>query len=167
MFTFSCTPLGMRNHLEDWLSPGDMSKRAWKPLVHFKETVSTTGWYFIFCTWQRHFSVMPLWWFFIALVSHKATCLFYSCFFCYSWRKKEEKGLFKGRKCLACGYQLQSFYCSLFCYSCCQALMRPDSGHVPPCQDNRPPLSSDKWGRSTDTPLLARFLGMQCRIQTF
>lgn len=40
----------MGNHLEDWLSPGDKSKRAWKPLVHFKETVSTTGRYFIFCT---------------------------------------------------------------------------------------------------------------------
>lgn len=41
---------------------------------------------------------MPLWWFLIALVFRTATCLFYSRFFCYSWRKKEEKSLFKGQK---------------------------------------------------------------------
>lgn len=41
---------------------------------------------------------MPLWWFLIALMFRTATCLFYSRFFCYSWRKKEEKSLFKGQK---------------------------------------------------------------------
>lgn len=142
-------------------------KRAWKPLVHFKDLVSTTGRYFIFCTCNGISPWCLCGGFLLPLYPIKQLAYFILASFVTVDEKKEEKSLFKGRKYLACGYQLQNFYCNLFCYSCYQAPMTPDSGHVPPCQDNRPALSSDKWGRSTDTPLLARFLGMQCRIQTF
>lgn len=56
----------------------------------------------------------------------------------------EEKGLFMGRKCLACGYQLQTTIPVFFVTLAARSLLRPDSGYATPCQDNRPPVCSYK-----------------------
>lgn len=102
----------MRNHLEDWLSPGDKSKRAWKALVHFKETVSTTGRYFILCTCISLRCLCGGFW--LPSCSVQQLAYFILASFVTVDAKRKRKASLKGRKYLTCGYQLQNFYCSLF-----------------------------------------------------
>lgn len=64
----------------------------------------------------------------------------------------EEKGLFKGRKCLARGHQLQitipvspSLFFFFFVLNLATgSLLRPGSGHATLCQDKRPQMCSNK-----------------------
>lgn len=77
----------------------------------------------------------------------------------------EEKGLFIGRKCLACGCRLHTAIPVFFVTLAARSLQRPDSGHATPCQDNWLPMCSCKGGRSSATSVLTKFLIMQCRIQ--
>lgn len=140
----------MRNHLEDWLSWGDKSKRDWKPLVHFKETVSTTGRYFIFCACNS----ISLWClcggFWLPLCSIKQLAYFILASFVTVDAKRKKKASLRAESIWHVAINFKTSIAIFFVYFCCQAPMRPDSGHVTPCQDNRPALSSDKWGRSTD-----------------
>lgn len=102
----------MRNHLEDWLSPGDKSKRAWKALVHFKETVSTTGRYFILSTCISLRCLCGGFW--LPSCSVQQLAYFILASFVTVDAKRKRKASLKGRKYLTCGYQLQNFYCSLY-----------------------------------------------------
>lgn len=69
-----------------------------------------------------------------------AMCLFFLASFVTVDAHTEEKGLFMGRKCLACGCQLLTFIPVLFVTLAARSLVRPDTGHAAPCQDRQPPV---------------------------
>lgn len=86
----------MRSHLEDWLSPGDKSERAWRALVHFKETVSTTGRYFILCTCISLRCLCGGFW--LPSCSVQQLAYFILASFVTVDAKRKRKSLFKGQK---------------------------------------------------------------------
>lgn len=77
-------------------------------------------------------------------LQYEATCLFFSCFFCYSWWKHWRKGPFYGQKVPGMWLSASNYYSFLFVRLfvlvtlATRSLLRPDSEQATPCQGNWP-----------------------------
>lgn len=87
----------------------------------------------------RHLPGLPSWWIQFAY-SVEQLVYFVLASFVTVDANTEEKGLFMGRKCLTCGCQLHTTITVFFVTFAAKPLLRPDSGHATPRQDNRPPV---------------------------